>query len=102
MLRAMQKLTSRVFEHLYITYTLDVDQMVSYMQRLLRGEALKKYKTVLVDCKETAKGVYGYQWMLCEAKGVTMDHLWTWEKKYGTDAGSIDYLDVDKCIDFEK
>ena len=43
----MRDLTSGVFEHLWITSPLDVDQRVNYMQRHIRVEALKKYKSVL-------------------------------------------------------
>ena len=56
--------------------------MVNYTQHILRGLALNKYKTVLAQCKETAKVIAGDQWTLGEAKYVTMDQLWTWEKLY--------------------
>ena len=47
----MRDLTSGVFEHLGITLTMDVDQRVAYMQRILIGAVIKKYKVVLVECK---------------------------------------------------
>ena len=78
----MHDLTRGVFEHLEITSPIDVDKKVKYTQRLLRGLALNKYKTVLAQCKETAKVIAGDQWTLGEAKYVTMDQLWTWEKLY--------------------
>ena len=37
----MRDLTSGVFEHLEITSPMDVDQIIAYKQRLLRGAALK-------------------------------------------------------------
>ena len=55
-----------------------------------------------MECKETAQGIYGYQWKLDEAKYVTMEWLWTWEKLYGIDADRDYYLGEDRCIDFEK
>ena len=47
----MRNLTIGVFEHLEIAPPLFVDEKVNYMQRLLRGLALKKYKKILVECK---------------------------------------------------
>ena len=74
----MRNLTVRVFEHLKITSPLDVDKRVNYMQRLLRWPVLNTYKTVLVDCKESEKGIYGYQWTIVATKDVTMEQFWTW------------------------
>ena len=39
--RKMCDLTSRVFEHLDITSTIDVYHSIAYIQRLLKGAALK-------------------------------------------------------------
>ena len=74
-----------MFENLDITSYLDVYQKVNYTQRFVRIAALKKYISVLEECKETAKGIAGYQWMLGKAKDITMKPLWTWTNKYGTD-----------------
>ena len=48
----MRKLTSEVFEHLEITSPMDVDQRMAYIQNILIGSALKKYKAVLLECKQ--------------------------------------------------
>ena len=61
MVSTMCDLTCGVFEHLEITSTMDVNQRISYTQRLLRGAALKKYKSVLMECKESAKDIPGEQ-----------------------------------------
>ena len=98
----MHDLNSGVFEHLEIAATLDVDQRVNYMQRLLRGSAIKKYKTVLKECKESVKDISGYHWALGKAKYVTMGQFYTWEKVYGIDNDGDANLGVDKCINFEK
>ena len=45
--RAMRALTIWVFEHLGITFALDVDKQVKYNQRLLRWSSLKIYKAFL-------------------------------------------------------
>ena len=45
----MRDITSRVCEHLDITSPTVVYQMVAYMQRILIGAALKKYKVVLLE-----------------------------------------------------
>ena len=51
----MRELTRGVFENLGITYPMDVDQRVAYTKRFLRGAALRKYKVVLLECKQSAK-----------------------------------------------
>ena len=40
----MHDLTVRVFEHLDITFTMDVDQRVAYTHHIFKGAALKKYR----------------------------------------------------------
>ena len=77
MVHAMREITIRVFEHLEITSPLDVDKRMNYMQSLLRGSTLKKYKTILTECKENTKGISGYQWKINEVKDVTMERFWT-------------------------
>ena len=59
--RTMRDLTRGVFGHLEITSLPGVDKRVNYMQRLLRVLALKKYNTILAGCKETTRGIAGYQ-----------------------------------------
>ena len=51
---------------------MDVDKIIKYMQRILRGTLLKKYKRVLVECKELAKGLSGDQWTLVPKKDLKM------------------------------
>ena len=71
--RTMCDLTSGLFGRLYITTFLDVDKRVNDMQHHLRRMAHKKYKTVLVKCKESVKGISGYQWTLIPTKDVIME-----------------------------
>ena len=98
----MRDLKRGVFEHLEITPPMDFDKRVNYMQRLLMGPALKKYKTALAECKELVTGIAGNQWMLGATKDVTMDKLWTWQKLDGVDGSGNMYLGQDRCLDFEK
>ena len=42
------------------------------MQLILRGTLLKKYKQVLVKCKELAKGLSGDQWNLVAKEDLKM------------------------------
>ena len=50
---AMRDLTAGVFEHLEITSPMDVDKSLAYTQRIIRGAALKKYREVLVTCRQS-------------------------------------------------
>ena len=44
----VRDLTSGVFEQLEITSPIDVDQRIAYRYHILRGDAIKKYKAVMV------------------------------------------------------
>ena len=52
LINAMRDLTSGVFDHLEIISPTDVDTRLAYTQRILRGSALKKYREILVTCKQ--------------------------------------------------
>ena len=51
---------------------MDVNKRIAYTQRIIRGFIINKYKRVLVELKETEKGVDGDQWTLIPTKDVTM------------------------------
>ena len=69
----MRELTSKVFEHLEITSPMDVDPRVAYMQRILRGGALKKCRVFLLECKRSAEEIAGDKWDLGKLKGLSTD-----------------------------
>ena len=99
---AMHDLTSGLVGHLELTSALDVDKRVNYTHLQIRVFALNKYKIVLADCKESEKGIYGYQWTLSATKDVTMDKFWTWAKLYGVNAsggGVIGLLQVNQLLE---
>ena len=73
---AMRNLTVGVFEHLEITSSIDEDQRVAFMQRILRLSALRKYRAVLVECKQLVKEIAGDKWDLGKLKGLSTDDLW--------------------------
>ena len=79
MVNGMRDITSRVFEHLEITYPMNVHQFIAYMQRILRGYALKKYKAFLLECKQLGKDLVGDKWTLGDLKGISMDDLCNWD-----------------------
>ena len=80
---AMHDITIGVFEHPDITSPMDVDQRLAYMQRILIGAALKKYKVVLVECKKLEHDLVGDSWDLGNLKELSTDNFWTWANKYG-------------------
>ena len=55
-------------------------QRVAYNQHILRGEALKKYKAVLLECKQSAEDLGEYKWTLCELKGLSTEDFSNWAK----------------------
>ena len=81
---------------------MDVDLRVAYSQRIIRGASLKNYKVVLAEYKQSTKEVAGDKWYLGALKGLSMENLWDWAKKYGIGYDRDAYLGLDKCVDFEK
>ena len=71
---------------------MDVDQRVAYIYCILRGGALKKYKSVLLDCKRSAKDLAGDKWTLGGLKGLSIDNFYTWIKSGGVEYDRGAYL----------
>ena len=76
----MRNLTVRVFEHLNITFPMDVENRLSYTQRILRGAVIKKYREVLATCRQSAKELVGDECTLRELTGLSVEYFWTWAK----------------------
>ena len=68
-------LTSRVFDHLEIPLHMEVDKRVVYMQTILRGSAINKYKTVLLECKQLVKNLMGDKWTLGDLKALFIENF---------------------------
>ena len=62
---------------------MEVYQRIAYTQRILRGVALKKYKAVLMDCKQSAKDLVGYKGSLGHLKALSTEDFWTWGESGG-------------------
>ena len=90
--------TNGVFEHLYITSPIHVDQRVYHKQCIIIGAALKNYKAVLVECKQLAKDIVGYKWDLIALKEIFKGYFWNWSKKNRTVYYRYTYLGLDKCV----
>ena len=76
----MRNLTVGVFDHLDTTSPIDAEKRLAYTQRILRGAALKKYREVLVTCRQSAKELAGDEWTLGNITGIDVEYFWTWEK----------------------
>ena len=73
----MRNLTVGVLEHLKTTSAMDIDKNIKYMQRIIRGTALNKYKQVLVGYKESAMGRAEYQWNI---EAIAAWEICTWNR----------------------
>ena len=58
-INAMRNLTVIVFDHLETILPTDVDKRLAYMQSILRVSAIKKYRAVIVTCKQSTKEIAG-------------------------------------------
>ena len=101
-INAMCNLTVRVFEHLEIISPTYMDKRLAYTQNILRGSALKKYREVLVTCRQSEKALAGDEWNLGKLTGLFADDLWTWSKTNTTGYDGHEYLERDKCVNFER
>ena len=59
---------------------MDVDKRLSYTQHILGGAALKKYREVLVTCRQLEKELAGDEWTLGDLAGLLVEDFWTWAK----------------------
>ena len=98
----MRDLTVGVFERINITSPMDVEKRIAYTQHILRGSVLKKYREVLVTCRQSAKELAGDEWTFGKLTGLSTEDFWTWAKTYITGYDRHDYLARDKCVDFER
>ena len=98
----MRNLTIRVFEHIEITYVMDVDVSIKHTERILRGTSLKKYQHILAGCKALAKGIYGGQWSLGSWKEFSMEQLWDWSNVYAIGILGYPISGSERCTYFDK
>ena len=66
----MRDLTVGVFEHIEINSVIDVDKKIKYTEIILISSALHNYRHIMVECKESEKGLAGYHWTFGLDKGV--------------------------------
>ena len=99
---AMYNLTVNLFEHLDITYPMDVNKRIAYIQRILRETAIKKYQEVMVTCTQLLKELAGDECTLRDMTALTAEYFWTWAKMDTTGYVGHPYLSIDKCVDFER
>ena len=97
----MLDLTVGVVEHMNITSKTDMDQRVNTTERIPTGTVLKKYREILLVCKEAMKNYVGDQFMLGEARDVSVEYFWTWSKVDGTDADGVPMSGLESCNDFK-
>ena len=77
MISKMLYLSVGVFEYIEITPVMDIDLRIKYTESILQGPAIKNFRQVLVECKDSEKGLYGYQWSIGWTNDVTMKQFWT-------------------------
>ena len=96
----MCDLTSGLFQHLDTTSSMEVDQSIDYTQCILRGLEIKKYKAVLIACKESEEDIAGDKWTLGDLKELYIYGFWTWVNSYRLDSNRYAYLGLEKCVNF--
>ena len=102
MIRAMRDLGFGVFKNLEITSVMDIYKRIKYTERIIRGSELKKYRHIMVKCKESEKGIVGYYWNLRLTKIVSMEKFWTWAKVDAINGAEYLFRGSDNCTYFEK
>ena len=99
---AMCDLTIRVFAHLDITSPMYAEKSLAYMQRILRGAALKKYREVMIIYRKSAKELAGDEWNLGKLEGLYTENFWTWDKTDNTGYDVHSLFNWDEHVEFER
>ena len=73
MVKMLSDLTVGIFVHLDIMPNTGIDPMINHTDCILTGPAPKKYRAMLLVCKEAEKSYSRDQWKLGEAKDVIME-----------------------------
>ena len=60
--RMLRKIMVRVFEHLGITNWRGIYQRWMYVEQVLKGSALTKFRVSVLACEELVRDESGYQW----------------------------------------
>ena len=74
-IKAMRNLTVGVFENLEIISPTDVDKRLACTQCILRGSVPKKYREILVTCKQLAKKLVGDECNLGDMSRETTEYF---------------------------
>ena len=102
MIREMNNIPVGVFGHPEITYVMYIYLRIKYTERILRGTELKKFRHVLVECKESDKGLSGNQWSVGSEKSISMEQLWTWAKMDYINGTGETISGAEMCTYFDK
>ena len=81
---------------------MDVYKKINYTESILLGSALKKYRQILAECKDSEKGIAGDHWTLESEKGVSMEQLWSWSKVGAINRAGYLFTGPERCVYFEK
>ena len=102
MINAMCDLRIGLFQHLEIMSELDLYLRIKYTDQIPTNPAPKKFRQVLLACKDIARGLAGKQCTLREANNETMEQFWAWTKLYSVGSGGYTVIGADRCKNFEK
>ena len=56
----------------------------------------------MVTCRQLAKELAGDEWTLGKLDRISAEEFWNWAKTDTTGYDGHDYLDLDKCFEFER
>ena len=73
-----------------------------YVEQVLKGPALTKFRNDMLVCKELVRNETGYHWDLGEPEDVAFDDLWAFWKIGGLWDSGDDITDKDRYIDIER
>ena len=99
---AMRDLRVGIFEHLNIISWSDVDERIKFIERILKGATLKKFRAVLLYCKGNIVLEAGENWNLGKPNEVSMENFWTFEKADVLDTNGQEISTEDHCNNIER
>ena len=88
MVNTVHDSTVGIFDHMSITYSLDIGVRIKYIECTLKGAALNKFSSMIVSYKENISEESSDNWILSEVKDITMEYFGVFSKVGGL------YLDI--------
>ena len=95
-------MTVSIFEHLGITTWKDIYQRWMFIENVLKGQDLTKFRNAMLAFKELFRSENGYHWGLGKPEYMCSDYFWELFKTNGLGYNGEDTTAEDRCIELDR